>query len=122
MSFWQGQLYNDDRLFILDLQRAKKNGQPVWAVTTRRNSKGFPPFRVDCFPALDEAKEFIARIEPTTPLISLGGKPPERPLSHAKYLLSLRAAGIPSALEIYELNRGRQRELLVEDFPDGGTP
>jgi hypothetical protein len=93
MKLWQGQLYNDDRLFILDLQLAQKKKQPVWAVTTRRNLDGFPPFRVDDFPTKEAAIAFIQKIEPTTPRISLGGNSPQHPLAYGDYIVALRKEG-----------------------------
>jgi hypothetical protein len=82
MKLWQGQVYFDDRLFILDLQRATKNGQPVWAITTRRNVKGFPPRRSDTFQTKEEAIRYLKEVEPSTPRISLKGKSPNPPLSY----------------------------------------
>jgi len=41
MVFWQGTVYRDDRVFILDLQLASKGDRQVWAVTTRGTSTGF---------------------------------------------------------------------------------
>ena len=114
MEFWQGKLYKDDRLFILDLQQAQKGHRVVWAVTTRRNIDGFPPFRVDDFPTKEEAIEFIHRIEPETPRISLGGRSPEKPLPYTDYLATLRHAGVPSAMEIYELNKASRGRLIIE--------
>lgn len=43
MKIWQGHAYFDDRLFILDLQKATKGKQAFWAVATRRNVQVFPP-------------------------------------------------------------------------------
>jgi len=38
MHMFEGRVYHDDRLFILDLSPAKKGAASVWAVTTRRES------------------------------------------------------------------------------------
>lgn len=116
MNLWQGQLYKDDRLFILDLQFAQKNKQPVWAVTTRRNVDGFPPFRVDDFPTKEAAITFIQKIEPETPLISLGGKSPQHPLAYVDYLATLRKEGVPSAMQIYEMNKTTRGELIIDEL------
>jgi len=118
MKLWQGHVYKDDRLFILDLQKARKGQRTVWAVTTRRNIEGFPPFRVDDFASKDEAVAFIERIEPETPRISLGGRSPDRPLVYAKYLATLKSEGLPSAMEIYELNKTRHRDLIIDEISE----
>lgn len=115
MNLWQGQLYKDDRLFILDLQLAHKNKKPVWAVTTRRNVDGFPPFRVDDFPTKEAAIEFIQKIEPETPRISLAGKSPQHPLDYPGYLAILRKEGVPSAMQIYEMNKTTRGELIIDE-------
>ncbi len=113
MVLWQGTMYRDDRVFILDLQLASKGDRQVWAVTTRRNIDGFPPFRVDDFETKEKAVEFIQRIEPTTPRIRLGGKPPENPVPYDEYVLQLHEEGIPSAMEIHDLNSSGRGELIL---------
>jgi len=85
MNFYQGKIYNDDRVFILDLALTEKDVHTFWVVVTRRNHEGFPPSRVDKFRSKEEAISFIKKIEPTTPLISLGGKAPGKPLSYENY-------------------------------------
>ena len=118
MVFWQGTVYRDDRVFILDLQLASKGDRQVWAVTTRRNIDGFPPFRVDDFETREKAIEFIQRIEPTTPRISFGGKPPENPVSYDEYVLQLHGEGIPSAMEIHDTNSGGRGELIISEVAE----
>jgi hypothetical protein len=116
MKLWQGQLYRDDRLFILDLQPAQKNKQHVWAVTTRRNVDGFPPVRVDDFPTREAAIAFIQKIEPETPRISLGGNSPQHPLAYADYLVALRKDGVPSAMQIFEMNKANRGGLIIDEL------
>ena len=118
MVFWQGTVYRDDRVFILDLQLASKGDRQVWAVTTRRNIDGFPPFRVDDFETREKAVEFIQRIEPTTPLISFGGRPPNNPVSYDEYVLQLHEEGIPSAMDIHDLNSGGRGELIISEVTE----
>ena len=119
MHLFEGRVYHGDRLFILDLSPAKKGAASVWAVTTRRNCEGFPPFRVDDFPTEEEAIAFIKRIEPQTPRISLGGRAPTPTLSDEDHCVRLTREGVPSALEIRELNRGTQREIIISEVsPD----
>ncbi len=118
MVLWQGAMYRDDRVFILDLQLATKGVRKVWAVTTRRNVDGFPPFRVDDFETKEKAVEFIQKIEPTTPRISYGGKPPENPVSYDEYVLQLRHEGIPSAMEIHNMNSSGRGELILSEVTE----
>lgn len=114
MKLYEGQLYNDDRLFILDLSQITKGTEKIWAVITRRNCKGFPPYRVDEFDTKEDAIAFIKRIEPTTPLISFGGKSPQIPLEYTAYCTELTNLGIPSSLEIYEINKEVRREIIID--------
>ena len=118
MNLFQGQAYKDDRLFILDLQLAKKSGKPVWAVTTRRNIDSFPPFRVDDFQTKESAIAFIEKLEPETPRISLGGKPPPQPLGYTDYLMQLSKEGVPSAMQIFEMNKAYRGELIIDELSE----
>lgn len=116
MPFYQGRRYLDDRLFILDLTQAKKNGSIVWAVITRRNCEGFPPFRSDEFQTKEEAIAFIERIEPQTPRFSLGEKSPEPTPSYSDYCHWLRSQGIPSSIEFSEMNKRNADQVIIEDL------
>ena len=49
MNIYKGMIYNDDRLFILDLTQVSKGNRIIWAVITRRNYDRFPASRVDDF-------------------------------------------------------------------------
>lgn len=112
---WQGEIFNDDRLFILDLQPAKKGNLDVWAVVTRWNSSGFSPYKVNDFPTKLEAIKFIKKIEPQTPRISLGGKSPDPVPTYLEYLDLLRKNGEPSAYQIHEDNKHQQRTLILDE-------
>jgi hypothetical protein len=116
MHLYEGRRYLDDRLFILDLTLARKGGRTVWAVVTRRNCEGLPPFRVDDFGTKGEAIAFIKRIEPKTPRFSLGEQSPLPNPSYDAYCAWLRAEGIQSSLEIYEMNKTNPREIVIEEI------
>ena len=121
MNIWQGDIYHDDRLFILDLQLATKSGNRIWVVTTRRNIKGFPPRRVDEFNTKEEAIDYLKLIEPTTPRISLQGKSPSPELTYDEHIAWCEAEGIPDSLQIHTMNNEhkRKRELLIQELtPD----
>ena len=112
MKRWEGEVYLDDRLFILDLHQATKGKHDVWAVTTRRNIQPFPPWRVDDFATKAEAIRYLMGVEPSTPRISLEGRSPEPKLTYEDHLLWCKSEGMPSAMELYRL--GRFRKLLGE--------
>ena len=116
MHLYEGKIYKDDRIFILDLTPAKKKERSIWVVVTRRNYDGFPPFRTNEFKTKEEAISFIKKIEPTTPCISFSGKSPKLTLAYEDYCKSLRDQGVPSAMEIYELNKNTQREIILDEL------
>lgn len=114
LHLWNGRVFNDDRLFILDMQIADKGGDEVWAVVTRWNHDGFPPYKVNDFPTQIEAIQFIKKIEPQTPRVSLGGKSPSPVPSYIENLEILRANGEQSAYAIYEANKHQERKLILQ--------
>ena len=89
MKSFNGQLYYDDRLFLLHpcLGTIEIEGDLVtttiyhetappaakWCVVTYRNCERYPAFGVSHFETKDHATAYIDMIEPTTPLISEGG-------------------------------------------------
>lgn len=84
-------LFHDDRMFVLEVTavetsdnesvvlapRLRPEAAKEWAVVTRRNVPGYPPFRVDRFPSQVEAVEFYKKTIVSTPRKSLGKKSPE---------------------------------------------
>jgi len=116
LHLFEGIVYKDDRLFILDLTLSEKDCRTFWVVVTRRNHEGFPPFRYDTFKTREEATRFIKEVEPTAPLISLGGKGPKVPMSYEDYCHELKKKGLPSALDIYEINKDTKREIIIEEL------
>lgn len=103
---FDGQNYYDDRLFVLYLCPGKveiEDGDGgavwtsiyyenppenhIWCVVTYRNYDRYPLYRVDSFYKKEDAEAYIRKIEPETPLISLGGKSPLNPLSYEDYIL-----------------------------------
>lgn len=69
-------LFNDDRKFVMEISRVSVNGEPKWAVITRRNVPDYPAFRTDSFETREEALEYYKTIVVETPLVSLNGKSP----------------------------------------------
>lgn len=115
---WDGKIFNDDRLFILDLQLADKSGVEVWAVVTRWNHRGIPPYKVNDFATQLEAIRFIKEIEPKTPRISLNGQSPNPEISYLEYLALARRNGEPTSFELHEANKGRQGKLILQVAAD----
>ncbi len=101
---FDGEFYNDDRLFVLYLSKCsiKEDSETItttiyhkvapedhlWCVTMYRNVARYRPYKVFHFENKIEAKAFIRETEPLSPLISLQGKsPPENlVLSYEDYL------------------------------------
>lgn len=102
---FQGQNYFDDRIFVLYLckgtvdiesgddgavwtkiyhEQAPENH--VWCVVTYRNCNRYPLFSVDSFYKKEDAIKYMRKIEPETPLISLGGISPTNSLPYEQYL------------------------------------
>lgn len=97
--------YFDDRLFVLYLCPSRveiedgKDGavwttiyhqnppnDHLWSVVTYRNCGRYPLYRIDSFYNKEDAEAYMKTIEPETPLISLGGKTPDMPLSYDAYV------------------------------------
>jgi hypothetical protein len=89
---FEGFEYNDDRMFILSLQRCsavdademtiitvqynKLDVTTHWCVITYRNIPSFPSTRVNLFDEKEEAQAFLDDIERSAPRVSLDGEPP----------------------------------------------
>lgn len=85
-------LFKDDRLFVLEVSavttRILTSNAPEkkeWAVITRRNVPGYPPFRTDSFPTRAEAVNYYKKVVVETPRVSLGNKSPNPPPSLEDY-------------------------------------
>jgi hypothetical protein len=68
-------------------------------LTTYRNTPNLPAVRVDDFPSGREAIDYIMRVEPTCPRVSLGGRPAEPTPTWQEHLDLLHAQGLKSAAE-----------------------
>lgn len=101
---FQGQEYFDDRMFVLYLCKGQVEIEPgddgavwtrifhenapenhIWCVVTYRNCSRYPLYRVDSFNKREDAERYIKKIEPETPLVSLGGISPAAPLTSKEY-------------------------------------
>ena len=87
-------LFNDDRKFVMEISRVIVNGEPKWAVITRRNVPDYPPFRTDNFDTKEDALKYYCQIVSQTPLASLGGKSPDPPISLEEYKAWIKSKGL----------------------------
>ncbi len=99
--FFDGEIYNDDRIFVLFIAKCTTRetdefiattihyettpNDAGWCVATFRNVERYRAYRIDSFDTKAEAEEYLAEVEPITPLISLGGKSPAHPMPLEKY-------------------------------------
>ena len=99
---FNGEIYNDDRLFVIAICKCKvadadggmvetvihhenAPADHLWAVVTFRNTRRYPISRVDHFASADAAQAYLQSVEPQVPLVSLGGSPPKVPMLFDKY-------------------------------------
>jgi hypothetical protein len=101
-TFFQGETYNDDRMFLLYLCQctSEERGDGIvastiyherestgrqWCIVTFRNTPRYPATRIDHFGSFEEAQEYFEREFPSVPLISLGGRSPRLPMSYPAF-------------------------------------
>jgi len=106
--------YRDDRIFIMKLSSDFKHNEDGSIVSSRefpssdlglrpmllvtyRNTEPLQPVKADNFSSLADAMAYIRKIEPACPRVSLGGRPPEPPLSWQEHLAWLHKQGLSSA-------------------------
>jgi hypothetical protein len=86
--------YNDDRKFIMEITNIKESGMPKFAIITRRNVPGYPPFRVDTFEKSKDALDYYKILVVKTPLISLNGESPNPIKTIEEYKQWLMESGL----------------------------
>jgi hypothetical protein len=103
---FEGREYFDDRLFVLELTPVAARSlteieapKERWAVITRRNTPGYPPFRSDDFESREAAIRFLHDIALTTPLISKGGRPPMPAITLSEFKAWLAFNGLEALPE-----------------------
>ena len=119
MIVYNQKIYRDDRLFVLNLTKAKVNYDSFsaykWTLNTYHNTQGLEFFRSDSFENEISAIEYLKINEPLTPLISNKEKPLEIPKDKDKWrywIEWLRNNKLFSAIE------GRQNVPLNKN-PEG---
>ena len=118
---WSG-AYRDDRMYVMRITRGASRIAGVDAsagfeevltgptpaaggwnssvlLITYRNVPSLPVVRVDNFDSFDEAIEYLKKVEPTCPRVSLGGNPPQPAPSWEEHLDWLHRYGLRSATE-----------------------
>ena len=91
MIEFDGNLYNDDRMFVLyiapcifsedsenityQVYHEKPPPEHTWCIVTYRNTERYPASKVDTFNSKEEAEKYKANVEPSCPLVSLRGEP-----------------------------------------------
>ncbi len=99
---FNGESYHDDRMFVLyvckctvdindDVMSTKIYHEEApenhkWCLVTYRNAARYFATRVDHFDFENEAKTYMKKVEPTVPLISLGGRSPHAPLPYDQFV------------------------------------
>lgn len=83
--------YFDDRVYIYDISFGLYGSllsverKETWSVIARRNVHRYPPVSIWEFSTYDEAIEYLRKIAPTTPRVSLGKQPPDPVPSWEEY-------------------------------------
>jgi hypothetical protein len=108
--------YRDDRMYVMRItsnftkdadgavtvpmriEGGSDLSKPV-VLITYRNTPNLPAVRVDDFPSGREAIDYIMRVEPTCPRVSLGGRPMEPTPTWQEHLGWLHVQGLTSAAE-----------------------
>ena len=68
-------------------------------IVTYQNTSDLPSVRVDEFPSRWDALEYVKKVEPKCPRVSLGGLPAQPALTWSRHLDWLHSKGLRSAAE-----------------------
>lgn len=95
----------DDRMYLLEVARLTPISAGLfpdphtspgkWSVITRRNCPGYPPTRTDDFDAYEDAVEYLKKVAPETPRVSLGKRSPNPVPSWDEFQDWLEASNLP---------------------------
>ncbi len=106
-EFWaeRRNRFLDDRMYVLEISRLTPISAGLfpdphtspgkWSVITRRNCPGYPPTRTDDFDAYEDAVEYLKKVAPETPRVSLGKRCPNPPPSWDEFQAWLEASNLP---------------------------
>jgi len=145
---FQGETYNDDRIYVLHIARCTVSAGPddttvttvyhenapegaLWCLVTYRNTPRYPPTRVDHFASVEDARSYLERVEPTVRRISLGGRSPQEPLAFDAWTAWKLANGLkdydyqslylPGGKNPKEFNYVEDSANQLEHIPKCGT-
>ena len=109
--------YRDDRMYVMRIttgstrvvggfeevvtgpESESSAGSESVMLVTYRNVPSLPPTRVDDFSSLEDAIQYVKKVEPICPRCSLGGSAPEPIPSWQEHLAWLHGLGLRSAAE-----------------------
>ncbi len=109
--------YFDDRVYVHEINRGTSRSllggesRQTWAVIARRNVHRYPPVSIAEFDTFAEADEFLRRVLPATPRVSLGHRPPDPLPSWEEY--RAWADGIEAAAQEKEAAIRKRMELAA---------
>lgn len=116
VRLFRGYIYRDDRMYVMrvtgkftkesdgaivtDVKPEQSiDGEKPVVLLTYRNLPNLPSVRVDEFSSANSAFDYIKKIEPACPRISLGGQSPEPTPTWEEHLEWLHRQGLRSAAE-----------------------
>ncbi len=131
-----GEQYRDDRMFVLYLSKCTRTevgggmfettiyhdeapANHIWCLVTYRNTRQYPIHRVNHFGSLREARAYMERVEPQTPLVSLGGRSPASPLPYEQFVewKSRNRMQEFNPSEVYSPGLSNAREIVITGRP-----
>ena len=131
MIIFQNSNYYDDRLFIFYLCKCTINissddmvettiyheenpNGSIWCLITYKNCERYPVSTINHFNTKDKAIDYIKKVEPSTPLISLDGQSPKQPLQYIEYLQWKKAKNLKEYdyKDMYTLSGTNPKEVI----------
>lgn len=99
---FNGEYYRDDRMYVFYICKCTQKLQDntvvttiyhedsppnsKWCLVTYKNNERYMAYRADAFDSNQDLEKYLKQVEPTVPLISLGGHPRNPPLSYDEFV------------------------------------
>ena len=130
---FDGERYNDDRLFVLYIARCtvKEDEQTIettiyhedipdnsiWCVVTCRNVERYRIFRVDHFDTKIDAESYMKSVEPQTPLFSLNANSPRNPLPYEEFVVWKKKNNLEEYdyKKMFDMKGAKPREIAIQE-------